>query len=50
MARGDELILPVSLLFYNEKLVDIFHGVSNGSIQPRPVNPIVTIGRALLNL
>lgn len=43
MARGVELMRPVSFLFVKENVVDISHDELNGLIQQQPVNPIVMV-------
>ena len=47
IARGDELILPVSFLVTKENVVDIFQLLLKGEIQAAPVNPIVTMSLAV---
>ena len=46
IARGDELILPVSFLVTKENVVDIFHLLLKGAIQSPPVKPTVTMSLA----
>ena len=43
MARGVELMRPVSFLLVRLNVVDTFQSLLSGAIQSRPENPIVTL-------